>query len=117
MKYLLFLSILMCSAVGCKNKLKEGNIVSKWYEPASTTVIVIPITMTDGKNTSVMMVPYFIIDNEDWVIKIQGKYNGKIIDENVYVSQKQFDCVSIGNHFILTKDCSTEDNNNKQIEK
>ena len=94
------------------NKLEEGDVVEKWYEPARTYVAVMPMTILTGKSTTTIMVPYVVTDNEDWCVKIKGKYKGEERVEIVYISQKQYECVRTGSHLKLTDDCSTSDDNN-----
>jgi len=43
---------------------------------------------------------------------IQKKYKNEERIEIIYVSQKQYECLSVGSHLKLTKDCSMSDENN-----
>ena len=96
---------------GC-NKLKEGYVISKHYEPTTSYMMLMPMYISDGKSTTLIMIPYWITDYEDWVVTIEGKYNGEVRTEDVYVSQKQYECLQKGSHFKLGDDCSTTDDNN-----
>lgn len=110
------LAILCCvlCLTSC-NKLEEGDVVEKWYEPTHTYVTLMPMEIPNGKTTTTIMIPYMITDYEDWCIKIKGKYKGKKRIETIYVSQKQYECLSIGSHFKLTDDCSMSDDNNHKV--
>ena len=107
--------LLLCAVLfGCKNKLKEGYVVDKWYEPESSYMIMIPITISDGKNRTTVYQYYWIEDNEDWGVKIKGIYKGDEKTERVYVSKQQYECLQTGSHLVIGKDCSfSDDNNNK----
>lgn len=107
--------LLLCAVLfGCKNKLKEGDVVEKWYEPKSEYMMMLPITISDGKNTITIYQYYWIEDNEDWVVKIKGTYKGKERTEMVYVSPQNYECLNVGSHIVIGKDCSlSDDNNNK----
>ena len=116
MKQLLILLVCL-SFVGCSNVLKEGDVVEKWHEPESVYTMLMPMTISDGKTTTTYMIPYIIQDNEDWVVKIKGTYKGEIKTEKVYVSPQQYQCLNIGSHLTIGKDCSLSDNNNIETEK
>lgn len=110
------LAILCCVlCLSSCNKLEEGDVVEKWYEPTHTYVALMPTTISNGKTTSTIMIPYVITDYEDWVVKIKGKYKGEERTETIYVSQKQYECLSVGSHLKLNEDCSTADENNHKV--
>lgn len=110
MKYLLIISILFLA--GCANKLKEGYVIEKWHEPRTEYMMLMPMVISDGKSVTTIYTPYWIVDNEDWVVKIRGKYKGKVIEESVYVGEKQYECLSVSSHLKINEDCSTDDLNN-----
>lgn len=99
------------------NKLKEGEVIEKWYEPERTYVSLMPMYIGNGKTFTVIFIPYIITDNEDYVIKIKGKYKGKDRVETVYVNPKEYECLRTGDHFTIGKDCSLTDDNNTKVEK
>jgi hypothetical protein len=110
------LAILCCvlCLTSC-NKLEEGDVVEKWYEPTNTYVALMPLVISNGKTTTTMMIPYVITDYEDWCVKIKGKYKDEERIETIYVSQKQYECLSIGSHLKFTDDCSMSDENNHKV--
>ena len=110
------LAILCCvlCLTSC-NKLEEGVVVAKWYEPTHTYVALMPLVISNGKTTTTMMIPYVITDYEDWCVKIKGKYKDEERIETIYVSQKLYEYLSIGSHLKLTDDCSMSDDNNHKV--
>lgn len=70
------------------------------------------LIISNGKTTTTMMIPYVITDYEDWCVKIKGKYKDEERIEIIYVSQKQYERLSIGSHLKLNDDCSLSDDNN-----
>lgn len=110
------LAILCCvlCLISC-NKLEEGNVVEKWYEPTRRYVAVMPLVISNGKTTTTIMMPYVVTDYEDWCVKIKGKYKDEEMVETIYVTQKQYECLSIGSHLKLTDDCSMSDDNNHKV--
>ncbi len=111
---ILILTILYCMIflTSCSNKLKEGDIIEKWYEPENTYVTFIPLLISSGKSATTIIVPYLVTDYEDWCIKIKGRHRGKEIVETFYVSQNQYEHLSIGDHIKLKDDYSMSDDNN-----
>lgn len=114
MRTLLVMALLIIVLGGC-NKLDSGTVISKRYEPARTYVAWMPLTMSTGKSIMVIMVPYTIYDNEDYVLRIKGKHKGKDIVESVYTSQSCYNKTIVGDHWAKTDDCSFKDNNNRKV--
>ena len=110
------LAILCCVlCLSSCNKLEEGDVVEKWYEPTRTYVALMPLIISNGKTTTTIMIPYVITDYEDWCVKIKGKYKEEERIETIYVSRKQYERLSIGSHLKLTDDCSMSDDNNHKV--
>ena len=110
------LAILCCvlCLTSC-NTLEEGEVVEKWYEPTHTDVVLMPLIISNVKTTTTVMMPYVITDYKDWCVKINGKYKDEERIETIYVSQKQYESLSIGSHLKLTDDCSMSDDNNHKV--
>lgn len=114
-KLIYFLMFLHFSS--CSNKLSEGDIIEKKYEPTRTYVSFIPLVTSYGKNIHTTMIPYVVTDYEDYILVIKGKYEGKETIENIYINKEQYECLSVGEHFNITQDCSKSDDNNLKIRK
>lgn len=108
--------VVISYCIGC-NKLKEGSVIEKWYEATETNLIMMPHYMQVGKVRTMYMVPYYVTDNEDFVIKLKGKHNGKDRIETVYLTQAQYDCLQIGDYLRIGDDCSFDDTNNSKRRK
>ena len=108
-----YLSIMLILLIGC-NHLKEGEVLSKHYEPTNSYMMLVPIIISSGKNTSTVMIPHYVTDYEDWVVEIEGTYNGEKRTENIYITKEQYKCLQKGSYFKLDSDCSTEDENNQK---
>lgn len=115
MKNIIFLFICLI-LISC-NKLEEGTIIEKKYEPARTYVMLMPMIIFTGKSTTTIMIPYVIYDNEDFIIKVKGYDNeGKYREENFYISKIEYDKLNVGQYICVKGKC-TEDNNNKKVRK
>jgi len=110
MKYILIILILF--VFGC-NKLESGTVVGKRYEEARTYVTIIPITISNGKTTSIVPIPYTIYDDEDYIISISGIHNGEIKYEEYYVDKETFDQYDI-NFTFKTQNYHNEDTGNSK---
>ena len=98
----------MLLLVACKHKIHEGIITSKTYEPPRTYTYY--TTVLFGKTTILM--PHTGYDDEDFIFTVVGIDKQKdTIVENFYVSKSTFNCMNIGDHFIDTIPCETEDKN------
>jgi len=99
--------------IGC-NKLDEGIVIEKWYEPTQTNLMMMPITISNGKTFTTTYMPYYVTDSEDWCVKIKGKYNGKERIETVYLTKIMYDGLQVGDYLKLGDGCNTEDTNNSK---
>lgn len=89
----------------CCNKLDEGRIIAKHYEPENTYLYMYPVYTSDGKDMHLShFIPIYMVDDEDWMIDIIGSYKGEVKRETYYVSQEQYDSLKIGQVFC-TKNC------------
>ena len=108
MKKLVLIFIIIIS-VSCQ-KLKYGNVVEKWHEPYRQYLMFMPIST--GKTT--MMIPYFIHDNEDWCIRVQGvTAKGKIITRKYYLDKLTYDKMMVGKTVCVDGECDDDTNNIK----
>lgn len=63
---ILLLMLLVMS--GCSDSILEGDVYKKEFKPAYTTVMLIPVTITNGDTVSTMMIPYFVHYPDRYVI-------------------------------------------------
>lgn len=99
--------------IGC-NHLEEGTVVNKHYEPTEQNLVIMPLIMSNGKTTTTMMIPYFVTDNEDYVLHIKGIYKGEEVIEQVYTSKECYEQMQNGDKWTKTQYCSFSDNNNQK---
>ena len=99
------------------NKLEKGTVVNKHYEPERTYLQMMPIVISNGKTTTTMLIPYYITDNEDYVLHVKGYYKGEEIKEEVYVTKECYNSLQNGDLWLKTDDCSFSDINNDKRRK
>ena len=111
-----FLYCFLCTVflfTSCQ-KMKYGNVVEKWHEPGSHYMMLMPMTISTGKSTTTMMIPYYIHDNEDWCIKVTGiGVKGDTITRTYYVDKMAFDTLSVGKFICVDGACDDDENNTK----
>ncbi len=109
-----FYALLGCILLmGC-NHLEEGTVVNKHYEPMEQNLVFIPLVMSNGKTTTTTLIPYFVTDNEDYVLHIKGVYKGEEVIEKVYTSKECYESMQNGDGWVKTQYCSFSDNNNSK---
>ena len=106
-RHLLY-TLLACVFLVCCSHLEDGTVIGKRYEEANRNLVLIPTIV--GKVT--IMHQYWVYDNEDWVITIEGEKDGKMIHEDVYVTKECYEALNLGDTWIKTDDCSFSDDNN-----
>ena len=113
------LSYALCTLLGCViligcNHLEEGTVVNKHYEPMEQNLVMMPLIISNGKTTTTMMIPYFVTDNEDYVLHIKGIYKGEEVIEQVYTSKECYEQMQNGDKWKKTQYCSFSDDNNQK---
>ena len=107
-----FILLQACSS----SALQEGTVIKKWYEPATTYLIMIPTTVMIGKSTTIVMVPYTIIDGEDYCVKIQGvDEKSDTTTRTLYVPLSMYDTLNVGQYICVDKNCGDEDLTYKKV--
>ena len=111
LRYIFYLVLSFVFISGC-NHLEEGVIVGKHYEPMQQNMMMLPIVISTGKTTTTMMMPFFVTDNEDYVLHIKGIHKGEEIIEEVYTSKECYNRMQNGDSWTKTYYCSFSDDNN-----
>ena len=62
------------------------------HEPESTDLVMMPMIMSNGRGgTTTTMMPYWIHDDEDWVVVIENADDsGKLVRRTLYVTEDTF---------------------------
>lgn len=105
MKKIVFILVLFVIVLSGCERITEGYIIQKWYEPAETNLVLIPILISNGKTTSTVLMPYTIYDGEDYCIKVIGVTSeGKEKTKKLYLTPDEYDLVSIDDFYVIEKD-------------
>ena len=107
----LVISVLLLVISACAPLISEGDVYAKEFRPEHTQTTLIPITISNGKSSSIMVVPYIIHYPDRWVIFIRDfdSEKNKYIEEDFFVSQAVYDQVAVGSRFVFDKDMGTRE--------
>lgn len=95
----LILAICIVVLCSCGNKITEGEVYEKEYREAFTTVMVLPLVISDGKTTTTTMIPYVVYYPDRYVIHIKSYQDGEWVTEDFYVSKEVYDHINVGDMF------------------
>ena len=75
----------------------EGIVFEKRHEPLSVSTVMQTVAIINGQSVTVMLVPTQVIDDEDWVITIEGYSRKKaaVRRRDVYVSPGEYEAVNV----------------------
>jgi hypothetical protein len=105
-KLLLTLSLIVL--LSCE-KLQYGNVIEREYHPEYTSTMLLPMVVSTGKTTTIIMIPYFVHHNESWSIDVKGTgVKGHTLTRTFYIDKLAFDTTKIGT-FICVKGLCDED--------
>ena len=96
--------LLVASLCGCSNTITEGEVYEKEYREEYTTVMMLPLVISNGKTTSTIMVPYFIRYPDRYVIFIKAYQDDEWKTEDFYVSKEVYDSINIGDMFLYDEE-------------
>jgi len=106
-----YMWVLILLSLGCSS-LKEGEVYEKTYEPELTSFTMIPLVIVADNTTSIIMIPYCITDDEDWIIKVRKFDNeeGEYKYRSFYLTEELYNSLEIGDWFIYDrKQCELKD--------
>jgi hypothetical protein len=117
MKKLLILLIALGFFFGCGSEIKEGEVYAKAYEEERTWVMLMPMTISNGKTTTTTFIPMLMHDDEDYIIKIRAFNEDKEKWEKrtFYVTKEVYKSTSEGDWFLFDKNyAETQDRHVKR---
>jgi hypothetical protein len=93
-KFIIAVVLTLVLLFGCsKPPLSDTQVLDKQYEPASVTMIMMPIMI--GK--SIMFIPYTIYDDEDFVLNVMGYTDdGDRKCRRIYVDKGRYESTNVG---------------------
>ena len=103
---LIFMVFIILISVGCTAKITEGEVIEKEFTPAHNTLMVLPLTVFNGKTTTVISVPYMYHYSDKWEITIQDwdKKENKMVTATYRVTEEVYNVVEIGDGFIYDEE-------------
>jgi hypothetical protein len=102
---MIYLFIAACKAMIPGN----GVVVGKQYEPEYAAVEMVPTPIATGVTVVQALIPYFIYDNEDWVLVVEGTQGNKVKRVKIYTTEEIFSSYQIGDPYTFNSKDRTED--------
>lgn len=91
---------------GCCAKITSGEVVEKNYTPAHSEVRLIPLVLSNGKSSSVVVAPYTYYYSDRWTVTIAAwDEEAKKMQSATYrVTEEVYEAIEIGAEFVYDKD-------------
>lgn len=102
--WLLVSVVLLVSLCGCSSVITEGEIYKKEYREEHTTIMVMPLVISNGKTTTTSMIPYVVYYPDRYVVFIKAYQDEEWKTEDFYVSKEVYDTVKVGDMFLFDED-------------
>lgn len=103
----LFLFVLIFSFVACDDTSCEGEVIKKEFLEEHSEVRLMPVTIFNGKTTTIMMIPYSFHYPNRWRITVKWYSDGEFHTREIYVTEECYNKVTIGDWFVYDKDFCT----------
>lgn len=92
--------LLVVSLCGCSNEITEGEVYKKEYREEYTTVMMLPLCISNGKTITTTIIPYVVHYPDRYVIFIKAYQDEEWKTEDFYVSKEVYDSINIGDMFL-----------------
>lgn len=101
---LIFITLFLFSA--CATEPFEGEVCELEYEEAYTTTVILPVTIYNGKTTSIIPVPYIRSYPDRWrvVVREYDSEKDEFIYHECYVTEETYNSLKIGDWFVYDED-------------
>ena len=96
--------LLVVSLCGCSNSITEGEVYKKEYREAYTTVMMLPLVISNGKTITTTMIPYSVHYPDRYVVFIKAYQDEEWKTEDFYVSKEVYDSINIGDMFLYDEE-------------
>ena len=96
--------LLVVSLCGCSNEITEGEVYEKEYREAHTTVMMLPLVISNGKTTKTTMIPFLVHYPDRYIIFIKAYQDEEWKTEDFYVSKEVYDSIKIGDMFLYDEE-------------
>lgn len=93
--------VLAISFFGCAKTITEGEVYEKEYKEEHTSVMMLPLVISNGKTTTTTMIPYVVYYPDRYVIRIKAYCEDRWETEDFYVSKSVYDEINIGDMFYF----------------
>lgn len=110
-KYLATLLISTVLLTGCGQKITEGEIYKKEYQPEEMITIITPMVHTNGKTSYTTYIPIVSYYPERWCVWIKAikkNSDGKYETAKYYTTKEVYESCDIGDMFSYKKDRDSE---------
>ena len=94
--------IAMFLLCGCSDEITQGEVIEKNYSPAHTKIITMPVVISGGKTSNMILIPFKYYYSDKWEITIQQwNEESKEMQTAVFrVTKEVYDDIEIGSEFI-----------------
>lgn len=96
--------LLVVSLCGCSNVITEGEVYEKEYREEYTAVVMLPLVISNGKSSTITMIPYIVRYPDRYVIFIKAYQDEEWKTEDFYVSKEVYDSINIGDMFLYDEE-------------
>lgn len=98
--------LLFLTMGGCSGPPPSGIVTSKRFIAAHTEIIMMPMTISDGKTTTTIMVPYTFFEPDRWTITVEPYDDaGRPLPvRNVNVRKDVYDSCKLGGWLNMQPD-------------
>lgn len=99
---LVFATLLTIGLTSCSEVITSGEVVDKTFKPAYSQLLFVPMTVSNGKTISTVMMPFTYNYPDTYRITIQkyDKENSEMLEATYRVTKEIYFSVELGTEFV-----------------
>ena len=96
---------LVLTLTSCEDSITSGEVVTKTFKPAHTQLLMLPMSVYNGKSISTVLVPYTYYYSDSWEVTIQqhDKTQNKMLQATYRVAEEVYNDIEIGAEFVYSE--------------
>lgn len=102
-------AVLALCLAACSPEITKGEVVKKEFSPAHTNIVMVPITVSNGKTSTTTFVPFTYYYPDSYYITISAFVDGEKKTATFRVTKEVYEDTKMNAEFVYTKDMEPSD--------
>ena len=97
------LLICLLLLTGCSSEITEGEVYQKEFKPSHSEVRFVPLTMYNGKTSTMILMPFTYYYPDRYVVYIKSFIDNEWKTADYYIPKEIYETINMGDQFEYVK--------------